>query len=239
MAINGNYITLQRQIADECGDNQALLTPLSDAVGLQSPIQNAIQSAIAKWERETFYFNDFRLEPILASPFQLVAAQEFYGATDYAPIATLACIKSVRVLQGSQNRFTLTERTSNYLNDIAVNDQWRGLPTDYSYDAQQLRIYPIPDVAYPVGLTGTLRLPALVADNDANAWTQDGWDLTKSEAKLILAQEVVYDQQIADNMKLAIYGDPNKPEIRGYLTVLKDETRRRHGNRTRVRPTQF
>lgn len=238
MAISSNYITLQHQIADECGDNQALLSPLADSIGLASPIINAIQAAIAKWEREPFYFNDFRLEPLAGGPFNTVRGQEFYGAVDYAPLATLACIKSVRVLVGN-NRYPLNERDSNYLNDISVNPVNTGQPVDYSYDAQQMRMYPIPNAAYPVGLTGTLRLSTLANDTDANAWTQDAFDLIRSEAKLILGRDVIYDENIAASAYRAIYGDPQFPEDRGFLYALKAETTRRHSGRTRVRPTYF
>lgn len=238
MSIDGNYITLQRQIADECGDNQALLSPLSDSALTTSPIQNAIQSAIAKWEREPFYFNDLRFEPTASSPFQTVAGQEFYSASDYAGLATIAAIKSVRVLIGG-NRYPLQQRDSNYMNNVSVNPDNTGQPIDYSFDANQMRLYLIPDNAYPLGLTGTLRLAALSGNTDANAWTQDAYDLIRCEAKLILAREVIYDEDIEANSKRAIYGTPDDPSDRGYLYALKAETTRRHANRTRIRPTHF
>jgi len=240
VTISSSYALLQKQIADECADNQGLLQPLSAGSGLASPIQNAIQSAIAKWEREPFYFNGYRLEPTNASPFQLVAGQEFYTAADFAPLGTLARIINLRFLQGGQNRYAATERDVNYLNDIAVNASWRGLPTDYSYDqAQILRIYPIPDVVYPVGLVGTQRFAALAQPADSNVWTNDAFDLIKSESKLILAREVIYDQEMEAAMVKAIYGDPGNPKERGYLKVLKDETTRRTSTRAKIRPTMF
>lgn len=240
MTISSNYGLLQKQIADECADNQGLLAPLSPNSGLLSPIQNAIQSAIAKWEREPFYFNGYRVEPTNASPFKLVAGQEFYTAVDFAPLGTLARIINIRLLQGGQNRYDLDERDVNYLNDIAVNAAWRGLPTDYSFDqAQNLRIYPIPDVAYPVGIVGTQRFTALAQAADANCWTMDAFDLIKSEAKLILAREVIYDQEMEAAMMKAIYGDPSNPQERGYLRALKNETTRRTSQRARIRPTNF
>jgi hypothetical protein len=238
VAINSTYILLQKQIADELEDNQALLSPLSGNSGLLSPIQNAIQAAIAKWEREPFYFNDFRLEPLSGGPFNTVNGQEFYTASDYALIGTLACIKSLRVLI-SANRYTLNERDDNYLNTVSVNPLNTGQPTDYTYDTQKLRLYPIPNGAYPMGITGTQRLSALSADTDANAWTQDAFDLIRCEAKLIIGRDVIYDEKVANSAKVAIYGDPLIPEDRGYLGALKKETSRRHANRARVRPSSF
>lgn len=239
MSINGTYILLQKQIADECADDQQLLAPLSAGSGLLSPIQNAIQSAIAKWERVPFYFNGYRLEPI-GSAFNLIAGQEFYSAQDFAPLSTLARIINIRFLQGAQNRYATEERDVNYLNDLAVNASWRGLPTDHSYDqAQLLRIYPIPDVNYPAGIVGTQRFTPLAKDGDQNCWTTDAWDLIKSEAKLILAREVIFDAELEANMEKAIYGNPDFPGQVGYLKALKDETTRRTSQRSRIRPTNF
>lgn len=238
MAISSNYITLQQQIADECSDNQALLSPLSDSNLTLSPIQNAIQAAIAKWERETFYFNDFRLEPTNSSPFKTVIGQEFYSAVDYAPLATLATIKSARILISS-NRYILREWDEEQMNIESVNPTLVAQPTRWSYDAEQMRLYPIPDGVYPIGLTGTQRLSALAQPTDASAWTQDAFDLIRSEAKLILAREVIYDAQLEAASLKAIYGDPTNPQERGYLTVLKNETRRRSSSRARIRPTSF
>ena len=116
MTISQTYGVMQQQIADELGDNQTLLAPLSDSSLTLSPIQNAIQQAIAKWERELFYFNEFLLETPLSTPsaFQTANGQEYYGANtspnSYAPIATLAEIKKLWVLVSS-NRYTLNPRT--------------------------------------------------------------------------------------------------------------------------------
>lgn len=221
------------QIADELGDRQDLLAPLSDSVLALSPIQNAVQSAISKWEREPFYF----LESY-QNLFNLVQGQEFYTAADAPAIATTPNIVILRVLLNS-NRYALTKRTWEYLETISVNpavqSSW---PTDWAYFAAQIRIYPIPAQALPVQASYDQRLKALVNPTDSNVWTQDGYDLIRSEAKLILAQEVLHDDGITLRMKKAIYGDPSLPSDRGYLYALKAESSRRTG-KSRIRPTQF
>src|SRR5579862_6692808 len=154
MAISATYLTLQQQIADELGDRQDLLSPLSDSSLALSPIQNAIQSAIAKWEREPFYFNQAIVQTPLAGPYAAATAagQEYYGAattpSSYAALATIAKIRKLWVLIGA-NRYTLTERTSQYLDDVSVNPAVTGEPVDWSYAAGLLRLYPIPNGAYP------------------------------------------------------------------------------------------
>jgi hypothetical protein len=234
VAISSNYITLQRQIADELGDNQALLSPLSDSSLTASPIKNAIQSAISKWEREPFYFNEFRLAGVANGPFNTVSGQEYYGSADYASIPTLAVITKLWVLV-SGNRYTMNPRTKGYLDDTSVNPSIKGQPVDYAYDALQLRFYPIPDNVYPIGIDGTQRLSALAVDADANAWTQDAYDLIRCEAKLILAREVLNDEEVESAARRAIYGDAQE---RGYLSALRSESARRH-NSGRIRPTHF
>jgi hypothetical protein len=243
VAIATNYLTLQQQIADELGDRQDLLAPLDDSALLLSPIQNAIQSAIAKWEREPFYFNQAIVQTPLSGPYALATAsgQEYYGAAttpaSYAALASFAKIRKAWVLV-ARNRYTLNERTAQYLDDVSVNPAVTGEPVDWSYAAGLLRLYPIPNGAYPIGFEAIQRLPALSAASDANAWTQDAADLIRAEAKLILAEELLHDIELAALMQRAIYGDPGEPRRRGYLHALKAEGARRSG-RGRIRPTHF
>lgn len=243
MAIQANYSGLQNQIADELGGRQDLLAPLGDSALTLSPIQNAIQSAIAKWEREPFYFNQTVVQTPLGGPWSVstAAGQEYYGAATApasgAAFGSLAKIRSLWLLIG-RNRYTLTERPSQYLDDVAVNPASLAQPTDWSYAAGLLRLHPIPDGAYPVGYEAIARLAPLAAPTDANAWTQDAFDLIRAEAKLILAEEVLQDAELAALMSRAIYGDPTLPRRRGYLDSLKAEGTRRSG-RGRLRPTVF
>jgi hypothetical protein len=243
MSISATYITLQQQIADELGDRQDLLSPLSDSSLALSPIQNAIQSAIAKWEREPFYFNQVIVQTTLAGPFAFSTAigQEYYGASttpsSYAALASFAKIRKAWVLISS-NRYALNERTPQYLDDISVNPAVTGEPIDWAYSGELLRLYPIPNGAYPIGLEAIQRFVNLVNPTDANPWTQDGYDLIRAEAKLILAEEVLKDPELASLMQRAIYGDPTQPQRRGYLEALKAESTRR-GGRGKIRPSHF
>lgn len=232
MSISATYITLQRQIADELGNRTDLLDPLSDSGLTLSPIENAIASAIAKWEREPFYFNEVYTQPL----FTTVASQELYTTTDAAAIATAPDLYVLHALIAS-NRHVLERRNWEYIEELSISPTNTGQPTDWAYFAQQIRLYPIPDGAYPIRATRLQRVAALSADADTNVWTQDAFDLIRSEAKLILATETLHDEAIARACKIAIYGDPAVPRDRGYLGALWAETTRR--TRSRIRPTQF
>ncbi|HVZ18165.1 MAG TPA: hypothetical protein VG897_13665, partial [Terriglobales bacterium] len=122
MAITSNYKALQYAIADDLGDRTDLLTPLADIPGIDSPIVRGIQSAIAKWETENFYFNRYRADTPLAGPVQAFTTkvgQEFYGVADWPTLPKLVAIKKLWVLISS-NRYTLNPRTPQYLDDISV-----------------------------------------------------------------------------------------------------------------------
>jgi hypothetical protein len=236
MAISATYVQLQEIIADELGDRTDLLSAASDEADLTlSPIKQAIQSAIAKWEREPFYFNE--TYDTAASPFfTTVAAQEFYTTSDAAGIATSPDLMVLHILI-SANRFPLQARSWEYLDVVSTSPSNTGQPQDYAYFAEQIRLYPIPDGAYPITRSGLKRFTELSAATDTNVWTQDAFDLIRCEAQLYLALHVIHDAELAATMKLAIYGDGDR-RTRGYLAALKGETTRRMG-RVRVRPTQF
>jgi len=232
MAVSVNYATLQKAIADELGDRQDLMSPLSDSGLTDSPIKNAIQSAIAKHERESFYFNELNDVNL----FNTVIGQELYTTADSALIATMSDLLAVHILIGG-NRYILDRQPWQYIETVSVNPSVTGQPTDYAYLAESMRLYPIPNGVYPVTLTGTQRFAALVNDADSNAWTTDGYDLIRSEAKLLLARDVLHDPQIMAECKLAIYGDPSQPKDDGFLGALKGETARR--GKGRIRSTSF
>lgn len=232
MAINSTYGELQARIADELGDRQDLLFPLGDSTLTSSPIKNAIASAIAKWEREPFYFTEVYSQNL----FSTVAGQEIYGSSESQMIASSPNTLKLHILVNSQ-RYPLQVRTWQYIEDTSVNPNTTGWPFDYAYMAEQLRFYPVPNGAYPITLSGLQRLAPLSAAADANTWTQDGYDLIRSEAKLILAEETLMDDELAGRCRAAIYGNPNNPRERGYLQALKAETARRA--HARIRPSHF
>lgn len=232
MAISATYLVLQQTIADELGDRQDLLVPLSDSALSLSPIKNAIQSAVAKWEREHFYFTENYEQNL----FSTISGQEFYDTTATPMVATSPDILKLHILI-SANRYQMNKRTWQYLEDTSVNPAVTGNPVDWAYYAEQIRLYPIPNGAYPITVSGLERLAALADDDDSNVWTADAYDLIRSEAKLILAEETLMDDSLAGRCRAAIYGNPNNPREIGYLAALKAETARRA--RSKIRPSHF
>ncbi len=240
MTILSTYGEMQARIADELGDRQDLLVPLSDASPLltQSPIQNAIQSAIALWERELFYFNEVYEQNI----FTTVPGQELYQDSA-GLIQTAPAITHWHVLI-SGNRYPLIPRPWGYLEDTSVNPLVTGQPIDVAYMAEVARFYPIPDGAYPITISGYRRANTMVQDGNATFWTQDAYDLIRTQAKLILARELLHDPDLATECELSLYGASSAggnfariPNARSYVYALKAETTRRR--KSRIIPSYF
>ncbi|MDE2100408.1 MAG: hypothetical protein KGL39_24360 [Patescibacteria group bacterium] len=226
MAVVSSYGAMQSSIAYELGGRSDLTTQ----------IQNAIQTAIAKWERTKFYFNEVND----TNGFSTVAGQEFYTSADHPLIGSLVHIDKIHAFV-SNNRYTLTPRTWQYIEDYSVNPTVQAPPTglsDFAYYAETLRFYPLPDGAYPITISGIQRLTSLVNDTDSNAWTNDAEALIRCEAKLDIYTNILKEHEQAQAMKMMIYGDPMQPNSVGYLSALQAETFKRMPP-PRVRPTYF
>lgn len=220
MTIQGTYGSLQSQIADELGQR----------TDLTSQIQTAIQSAIAKYERQRFYFNQYYSQ----TAFYTVTGQEFYTVSDWSYMNKFVTIQKIWVTV-SQNRYTLEPRTWQYLADVSVNPQVTGWPIEYAYANEQMRIYMIPNGNYPMGILATIRLDQLVNDADSNAWTTDAYDLIRCEAKRQIYADLIMDADQVAMMDRQIMGGNG---MTGYLTDLRKETSSRLAT-PKLRPTYF
>lgn len=238
MPVSYTYLQLQNQIAFELGQRTDLLTIPSGTGLALSPIKQAIQTAIAKWEREHFYFNEVEtINTLIAPSMATVVGQEFYTSSTWATLTNEIHIDKIWILV-SQNRYTLNPRTEQYLADTSVQPSNSGQPVDYSYYAKTVRLYPIPDGVYPISMEGTQKFASLVNDSDTNIWTTDGVDLIKAEAKMDLLINVLKQNDLAAIQKAMIYGDPSDPYSVGYLDALRTENMQRMAT-PKVRPVYF
>jgi hypothetical protein len=202
-------------------------------------IQTAIQDAIAQYERETFWFNDVRIfggVPGSKSNLQTALGKEFYSAQDLPALATMAHIRKIMVLAFA-SRYSLNERTPQWIDDQSVSPTWQGMPTDWCWQSYSLRLYPIPDGVYPLILDGTTRYPPLVNATDSNCWTNEAEWLIRTEAKRLLFKNIIRDQQQAAEMEIELFGNPQTGR-QGALTQLRRESMRRAGGTGRIRPSQ-
>ena len=199
------YATMRSRIADELAKDS-----------ITSNINSAIQSAIKFYEREKFYFNTR-----VTDTFTTVANQEYYGSAALAAIPDLIEIDDMYATVDS-TRYHLTPMTFEEMAGLQTGAVTGDPPSAYCYYAQQIRLYPIPSAARTITMADHYRLTALSADSDTNAWTTDAEELIRCHAKHDLAQNVLYDDGLAERME---------KRIPALLAALRRETRKRRGMR--------
>lgn len=143
-----------------------------------------IQQAIKYFETQRFTFNEARI----VTP--SVASSEYVDLP-----AGLKFIDILSVEIGS-NRYPL--RMQSY----EVIEEWNGYatsagqPTDFSVSNGVVRLYPIPNSAYPLIFLGVREVsPALDYDAPAstNAWLVQGYDLITARTKYLLYRDYFRD----------------------------------------------
>jgi hypothetical protein len=154
---------------------------------LANQIKLCIQDAIGHYEVERFWFNQFR-----DRTFMTAAGQEFYGEADQSDIPRVLEFDAVTLTVDS-TRWPLVKTGYVEIEAWNADASARGQPTHYAYWGRQIRLYPVPDRAYQIRLSGLFKLPALVADGDANAWTEDAEELVRHRAKAILYSQYLRD----------------------------------------------
>jgi hypothetical protein len=236
---SGNPLIVADATANTYAQMQARVN--NEVLGLitTADIQNAIQDAIAEYERESFWFNDMRTFGAVtgsSSNLATVQGKEFYSFQDLPVLVNMPHIRDILVL-AFNNRYPLVERTQQWIDDQSLSTTWQGLPTDWCWVGNSLRLYPVPNGGYPLIITGTIRFPALVNNSDYNVWTNRAEWLIRSEAKRLLFTNLTRDADQARAMELEIHGNPETGR-QGALAQLRRETMRRAGGAGRLRPSR-
>ena len=167
-----------------------------DDLGAQ--IAAEITRAIRFYQRKRFHFNETR-----SLTFNTVANQDFYGASAEPRIPNLLEIDYV---QATQNTRPMPLRmVSAKTMDLWSGTPASGPPSDFSYFEGQLRLYPMPDQAYPVRVSGLIRVdpPTDAGGDQTNPWMNDGEELIRSRAKRNLYLHYLGDQEMGAVMKAA------------------------------------
>jgi hypothetical protein len=189
---------------------------------IDTQIAQQIQSAIAQYQRKLFFFN----EKTNAS-WNTVANQELYATTDGVP-SDIVSIDKLTVIYSSV-REDVRRREWEYIEGLQPGTSKGGQPTDYAYREQKFRLYPIPTTVMALNLAYVQRVEAPSGDSDEGPWVNDAEELIRCAAKRRIAQHVIRDLEMANDMRLA--------EMDA-LTDLMSETSRRLGTGY-MRPTQF
>lgn len=224
-ATANTYGDLQSRIA-----NEVLGSPTT------SDIQNAIQDAISQYEREAFWFNEVRFyggATGMLSSLTTVTGKEFYSFQDMPALATMPHIQGVSIF-AFNNRYILKDRTPDWIDYNSASPSWNGLPDSYTITAGSIRLYPIPNGAYPLILDGVTRFAPLSAPTDFNPWTNRAERVIRVEAKRLLFRDIIRDESQVQAMELELMGDPRSGR-QGALAQIRRESSSRVGP-GRIRP---
>lgn len=170
---------------------------------LETEVRRAILSAIAHYEQgPPFFFNTER-----ATATTVVGQKFMPTPTDFVDWIGRYPLQ----ITVNQSTYPLNRRSWDYLQltdlDAVVG---YGIPFDWAYGDELIRLYPIPQAAYALSLYYKKRLPTLSNDTDANDWVDPagGERLIRARAKHDLYSSVIhqYDKaQVQKNIEMEAY----------------------------------
>lgn len=177
---------LRSRIVLECVRDDLTDAPSSDPTAVSSDtLDQAIQRAIEYYADKRFFFNEDRV--VTAT----VAANEYVTLPE-----GLRFLDMLSVTVGS-NRYPLHMRSYEVLERWLGYGPTNGQPTDFTISDTQARLYPAPNIVYPLTWMGVFDVPALDYTDalSTNAWTTYGEDLIAARAKMTLMRDVFRDAE--------------------------------------------
>ena len=215
-----SYANMQYRIAYELTRHDL---NTADATLGSSAIKQAIQSAIAEYQREHFYFNETAYDT-----WDAVVDQENYTEGSGGVASDIIKIVSLATVQSSV-RHPVRRRDWDYIEARQTGAVKSSLVTDFAYFGLKFRMYPIPNAAQTFSLAYVQRVTAPSADGDTGAWVNEAEELIRAAAKKRLFQQILFDADRAAAMEQA---------EAAALAALRRETRLRTGT-GRIKATQF
>lgn len=159
----------------------------------------AISSAIKYFQPRRFFFNESR-----STTFNTVADQSIYTFGTGNDITQEFYKIDLAVLEDTNTDYVMKRR--DYRDIEVLNDAGAtsNRPYNYDYFDRSLMLYPIPDAAYTIRLTGHIKYAEPEADGEENnEWFTEAYELIRSRAKLILYTHVYPDMEGRQTMKIA------------------------------------
>lgn len=194
--MSADLATLKARIADEI-----------NRTDLTSQISNAITSAIAKYRSWRFEVNE------QTATFSTAASTESYAAPTLP--SDIGEIDSIRMTFNGR-RMVLKPMNFLQMQALATSTSTNGQPSYWSWYAQTLYFYPIPDAIYSTLIAYQQRKAAPASDSDTSTiWTNQAEALVRHCAKKLLYRDVVKDANNAQAAEIA---------EREALTVLENES---------------
>lgn len=155
---------------------------------LTDRIAYAIADAVDEYKAKRFHFNQIR------GTFSTAAGTEFYTTstipTDIGEVDALTITVNGR-------RYRLDKWAFGSHEDIASMTTSQGQPTAWSWYAQQIRMYPIPDNTYTVTISYLQRIDLQATDGGETVWTTQAENLIRACAEKILYRDHLQNPQMA------------------------------------------
>lgn len=175
-----NLGTMQARINDE------LAMP-----SIAARIPNAIQAAIRFYESERFWFNEGE-----STTSTVIDQQAYAMPTDFLEGDGLT-------LTASGIRYPLKRRPWPWMRGHNIDTAVTARPRDWAYYADQIWLYPVPDLVYTLTCSYLQRLDALSAFADTNDWMTHGEELIRERAKYdLMRQGPARDLEMAAVLKI-------------------------------------
>jgi hypothetical protein len=184
-------------------------------------IARAITRSIEHLKKTRFAFNESRS----------ITITTVIGQSDYTTDASANPLSDVMKLDGMFLTDTggqvtpLSPITPQQMQVLLDNSASTGEPYNYTWYANALRIYPLPDAAYTLTLLAWYRLAAPSSDGSSNAWTNEAYDLVKARALYYLASNTLRDPDLATMARIAeteaeeaLIREMNSRNGTGYIT---------------------
>lgn len=203
-------------------------------------IRNAINTAIAVYQKQRFRFNE--INPATPPTFQTVAYQSVYSTPDSPIISSAYYIDYLNLQLG--NTLLQLEQVSperQHLN-IQMFIQY-GTPTSWAYEGNSIILYPVPVTNYTIYIGAHMQMPGPASDTDqTNVWMQpsQGERLIRCRAKYEVATHVTRNMAMSAAMSPEPDGNAGQSgETYRAWRALKAETNKITSTRSRIRPMAF
>lgn len=210
-------------MADTLGDLKERIAREMTRDDLATEIAEAITDAINLWSPRRFDFNEKRVKR------NTVANTEYYalgsGWTYMDDSSTDGGypmkVDSITLLY-DQQPYPLSERTHAWIDtNQSPAATYTGQPDSYGTYDRWLRLYPIPDAAYQLTLSGLFYAESLSSDADSNMWTQaiNGEAIVRHQVKSMIYRDLLRDDNGAARSQQALLEVIASREKRNELTA--------------------
>lgn len=179
------------------GDLQARIAHELHRTDLTSDIQSAIKSAIEFYSSQRFHWNEKRWT------LTTIAGTKFYGASTPSPGTLPDDIMEIDSITVTANSRIYQLDPMSYTDMDAIDagtTPLAGYPRLWAWYGDEIRLYPTPNQAYVLTISGQYAYPELSDDTDSTPWTNQAEELIRCRAKRDLCAHVLADDQTAMRM---------------------------------------